>query len=135
MEQGDTASFVNYPTNQPGVTYSRQIDKIYKFWYDIFVVSDEASSRANLWIIHVSIAEHLPETILDIGLSKSHDSVWLLFDFQCSFIFLPSSIKVTNIYNSCSNTAQFAAIEALSVGKDDAQPMKVGVRKVAIIVF
>ena len=96
--------------------------------YDIFVVSDEVYSELTYVDQHVSIAEYLPEqTILINGLSKSH----AMTGWRIGFIFAPESLTAQLIKShqylvtAAATMAQFAAIEALSAGKDDAQPMKV----------
>ena len=133
LEQGDKlkAVLLNYPTNPTGVTYSRQqiedIAEVLKK-YDIFVVSDEVYSELTYVDQHVSIAEYLPEqTILINGLSKSH----AMTGWRIGFIFAPESLTAQLIKShqylvtAAATMAQIAAIEALSAGKDDAQPMKV----------
>ena len=120
-----------YPSNPTGVTYSRQQIKdlaevLKKF--DIFVVSDEVYSELTYVDQHVSIAEYLPEqTILINGLSKSH----AMTGWRIGLIFAPAVLTAQLIKShqylvtAAATMAQFAAIEALSAGKDDAQPMKV----------
>lgn len=133
LEQGDKlkAVLLNYPTNPTGVTYSREqikalADVLKK--YDVFVVSDEVYSELTYSDEpHVSIAEYLPEqTILINGLSKSH----AMTGWRIGMIFAPANFTAQLIKShqylvtSAATMAQFAAIEALSVGKDDALPMK-----------
>lgn len=96
--------------------------------YDIFVVSDEVYSELTYVDQHVSIAEYLPEqTILINGLSKSH----AMTGWRIGLIFAPAVLTAQLIKShqylvtAAATMAQFAAIEALSAGKDDAQPMKV----------
>ena len=133
LEQGDKlkAVLINYPTNPTGVTYSREqikalADVLKK--YEVFVVSDEVYSELTYSDEpHVSIAEYLPEqTILINGLSKSH----AMTGWRIGMIFAPANFTAQLIKShqylvtSAATMAQFAAIEALSVGKDDALPMK-----------
>lgn len=133
LEQGDKlkAVLLNYPTNPTGLTYSREqikalADVLKK--YDVFVVSDEVYSELTYSDEpHVSIAEYLPEqTILINGLSKSH----AMTGWRIGMIFAPANFTAQLIKShqylvtSAATMAQFAAIEALSVGKDDALPMK-----------
>lgn len=133
LEQGDKlkAVLINYPTNPTGVTYSREqikalADVLKK--YDVFVVSDEVYSELTYSDEpHVSIAEYLPEqTILINGLSKSH----AMTGWRIGMIFAPANFTAQLIKShqylvtAAATMAQFAAIEALSVGKDDALPMK-----------
>lgn len=134
LEQGDNlkAVLLNYPTNPTGVTYSREqikdlADVLKK--YDVFVISDEVYSELTYNDeSHVSIAEYLPEqTILINGLSKSHAMTgWRIGLIFASAIFTAQLIKSHQyLVTAAATMAQFAAIEALSVGKDDALPMKV----------
>ena len=133
LEQGDKlkAVLLNYPTNPTGVTYSREqikalADVLKK--YDVFVVSDEVYSELTYSDEpHVSIAEYLPEqTILINGLSKSH----AMTGWRIGMIFAPVNFTAQLIKShqylvtAAATMAQFAAIEALSVGTDDALPMK-----------
>ena len=130
LAQGDKlkAVLLNYPT---GVTYSREQIKAFADVlkkYDIFVVSDEVYSELTYnEEPHVSIAEYLPEqTILINGLSKSH----AMTGWRIGLIFAPAVLVAQLIKShqylvtAAATMAQFAAIEALSVGKDDALPMK-----------
>lgn len=134
LEQGDKlkAVLLNYPTNPTGVTYSREqikalADVLTK--YDVFVISDEVYSELTYNDeLHVSIAEYLPEqTILINGLSKSH----AMTGWRIGMIFAPANFTAQLIKShqylvtATATMAQFAAIEALSAGKDDALPMKV----------
>ena len=134
LEQGDNlkAVLLNYPTNPTGVTYSREqikdlADVLKK--YEVFVISDEVYSELTYNDeSHVSIAEYLPEqTILINGLSKSHAMTgWRIGLIFAPAIFTAQLIKSHQyLVTAAATMAQFAAIEALSVGKDDALPMKV----------
>ena len=133
LEQGDSlkAVLLNYPTNPTGVTYSREqikalADVLRK--YDVFVISDEVYSELTYTDEpHVSIAEYLPEqTILINGLSKSHAVTgWRIGLIFAPAVFTAQLIKSHQYLVTAATTmAQFAAIEALSAGKDDALPMK-----------
>lgn len=133
LEQGDKlkAVILNYPANPTGITYSREqiadlADVLKK--YDVFVVCDEVYSELTyIEQPHVSIAEFLPEqTIVINGLSKSH----AMTGWRLGFTFAPAAftaqlIKSHQYLVTAANTmAQFAGVEALTVGKDDAEPMK-----------
>jgi aminotransferase len=133
LEQGDKlkAVLLNYPTNPTGVTYSREqikalADVLKK--YEIFVVSDEVYSELTYSEEpHVSIADYLPEqTILINGLSKSH----AMTGWRIGLIFAPAILTAQLIKShqylvtAASTISQFGALEALSVGKNDALPMK-----------
>jgi len=133
LEQGDKlkAVLLNYPTNPTGVTYSRKqikelADVLKK--YDVFVISDEVYAELTYSNeTHVSIAEYLPEqTILINGLSKSHAMTgWRIGLIFAPAVFTAQLIKSHQyLVTAAATMAQFAAIEALSVGKDDALPMK-----------
>ncbi|WP_423216892.1 pyridoxal phosphate-dependent aminotransferase [Streptococcus equinus] len=133
LEQGDKlkAVLLNYPTNPTGVTYSRKqikelADVLKK--YDVFVISDEVYAELTYSNeLHVSIAEYLPEqTILINGLSKSHAMTgWRIGLIFAPAVFTAQLIKSHQyLVTAAATMAQFAAIEALSVGKDDALPMK-----------
>lgn len=125
------AVILNYPTNPTGVTYSRQqikelADILQK--YDIFVISDEVYAELTYTgEPHVSIAEYLPDqTILISGLSKSH----AMTGWRLGLIFAPAVLTAQLIKShqylvtAATTSVQFAAIEALTNGKDDALPMK-----------
>ena len=133
LEQGDKlkAVILNYPANPTGVTYSRaQMEALATVLskYEVFVVCDEVYSELTYTEQgHVSLAEYLPEqTIVINGLSKSH----AMTGWRLGFIFAPAAftaqlIKSHQYLVTAANTmAQYAAIEALTAGKDDAQPMK-----------
>ena len=121
---------LNYPSNPTGVTYNRAeikalSDVIKK--YPVFVISDEIYSELNYTDEkHVSIAEFAREqTIVLNGLSKSH----AMTGYRIGFIFadasLTSQIIKTHQYfvTAATTVSQFAAIEALTNGKDDAAIM------------
>lgn len=133
LEQGNQlkAVILNYPANPTGVTYSREqmtalADVLKK--YDVFVVCDEVYSELTYTDQpHVSIAEFLPEqTIVINGLSKSH----AMTGWRLGFTFAPAAftaqlIKSHQYLVTAANTmVQFAGVEALTAGKDDAEPMK-----------
>lgn len=133
LEQGNQlkAVILNYPANPTGVTYSREqmaalADVLKK--YDVFVVCDEVYSELTYTEQpHVSIAEFLPDqTIVINGLSKSH----AMTGWRLGFTFAPAAftaqlIKSHQYLVTAANTmAQFAGVEALTAGKDDAEPMK-----------
>ena len=133
LAQGDKlkAVILNYPANPTGVTYSRaQMEALAAVLskYEVFVVCDEVYSELTYTEQgHVSLAEYLPEqTIVINGLSKSH----AMTGWRLGFIFAPAAFTAQLINShqylvTAANTmAQYAAIEALTAGKDDAQPMK-----------
>lgn len=133
LEQGNKlkAVILNYPANPTGVAYSREqiaalADVLKK--YDIFVVCDEVYSELTYTKqSHVSIAEFLPnQTIVINGLSKSHAMTgWRLGFIFAPAVFTAQLIKSHQYLVTAANTmAQFAGVEALRAGKDDAEPMK-----------
>ena len=133
LAQGDKlkAVILNYPANPTGVTYSRgQIEALAAVLskYEVFVVCDEVYSELTYTDQgHISLAEYLPEqTIVINGLSKSHAMTgWRLGFIFAPAVFTAQLIKSHQYLVTAANTmAQYAAIEALTAGKDDAQPMK-----------
>ena len=121
---------LNYPSNPTGVTYNRAeikalADVIKK--YPVVVISDEIYSELNYTgEKHVSIAEFArDQTIVLNGLSKSH----AMTGYRIGFIFADASltqliIKTHQYFVTAATTvSQFAAIEALKNGKDDAAIM------------
>ena len=125
------AVILNYPANPTGVTYNREqikaLAEVLKK-HEVFVIADEVYSELNYTDQpHVSIAEYTPEqTIVLNGLSKSH----AMTGWRIGLIFaareLVAQIIKTHQYlvTSASTQSQFAAIEALKNGADDALPMK-----------
>lgn len=133
LEQGDKlkAVLLNYPTNPTGVTYSREQIKDFAEVlkkYPVFVVSDEVYSELTYTEEpHVSIGEYLPDQAIVInGLSKSH----AMTGWRIGLIFAPAVLTAQLIKShqylvtAATTNAQYAAIEALTAGKDDALPMK-----------
>ena len=133
IEQGDKlkAVILNYPANPTGITYSREqlealTDVLRK--YEIFVVCDEVYSELTYTgENHVSLGTMLRDQAIIInGLSKSH----AMTGWRLGFIFAPANftaqlIKSHQYLVTAANTmAQHAAVEALTAGKNDAEPMK-----------
>lgn len=126
------AIILNYPSNPTGVTYSReQIKEFAEVLkkYEVFVISDEIYSELNYTgEEHVSIAEFIPEqTIVINGLSKSHAMTGWRIGFILATEAITAQLIKTHQYlvTAATTNAQFAAIEALTAGKNDAYPMKV----------
>lgn len=124
------AIILNYPNNPTGVTYTREeikaLAEVLKR-HGLFIISDEIYSELTYDTEHVSIAEYLREqTILINGLSKSH----AMTGWRIGFIFAPKEltaqiIKVHQYLVTCATSiSQKAALAALTVGIDDALPMK-----------
>ena len=133
LEQGDKlkAVILNYPANPTGITYSReQLEALAAVLrkYEIFVVCDEVYSELiYTGENHVSLGTMLRDQAIIInGLSKSH----AMTGWRLGFIFAPANftaqlIKSHQYLVTAANTmAQHAAVEALTAGKDDAEPMK-----------
>lgn len=119
-----------YPSNPTGVSQTEyELKEIASFLEgrDIFILADEIYSELTFETAHTSIASFLKEkTIVINGLSKSHS----MTGWRIGFLFAPENItkhilKVHQYNVSCANSiAQKAAYEALTVGIDDALPMK-----------
>ena len=133
LEQGDElkAVILNYPANPTGITYSReQLEDLAAVLrkYEIFVVCDEVYSELTYTgENHVSLGTMLRnQAIIINGLSKSH----AMTGWRLGFIFAPANftaqlIKSHQYLVTAANTmAQHAAVEALTAGKNDAEPMK-----------
>ncbi|MCM3441748.1 aminotransferase A [Metabacillus halosaccharovorans] len=119
-----------YPSNPTGVTLTdvelREIADLVR-GKDIFVLSDEIYSELVYEGSHHSIAKHIWEqTIVINGLSKSHS----MTGWRVGFVFAPEAIakhllKVHQYNVSCATSiSQKAALEALTIGMDDANAMK-----------
>ncbi|WP_438433589.1 aminotransferase A [Gorillibacterium sp. sgz500922] len=101
---------------------------------DIFVISDEIYSELVYDGAHRSIALEpgmREKTIVINGLSKSHS----MTGWRIGFTFAPAEItrhliKVHQYHVTCtSSISQYAALEALTGGPDDALPMREEYRK------
>ena len=119
-----------YPSNPTGVSLREDelraiadllIEK------DIFILADEIYSELVYDQPHVSIASYLrDQTIVINGLSKSH----AMTGWRIGFLFAPENInkhilKVHQYNVTCATSiAQMAALEALTIGINDALPMK-----------
>jgi aminotransferase len=119
-----------YPSNPTGVSLSeselREIAQLVKN-KNIFILADEIYSELVYDNEHKSIASFLREkTIVINGLSKSHSMTGWRIGFLFAPEFLTKHILKVHQYNvSCANSiAQKAAFEALTVGINDALPMK-----------
>ncbi|VMV87472.1 aspartate aminotransferase [Streptococcus pneumoniae] len=133
LEQGDKlkAVILNYPANPTGITYSReQLEALAAVLrkYEVFVVCDEVYSELTYTgESHVSLGTMLRDQAIIInGLSKSH----AMTGWRLGLIFAPATftaqlIKSHQYLVTAANTmAQHAAVEALTAGKNDAEPMK-----------
>ncbi|KEQ49052.1 pyridoxal phosphate-dependent aminotransferase [Streptococcus mitis] len=133
LEQGDKlkAVILNYPANPTGITYSReQLEALAAVLrkYEIFVVCDEVYSELTYTgEAHVSLGTMLRDQAIIInGLSKSHAMTgWRLGLIFAPVAFTAQLIKSHQYLVTAANTmAQHAAVEALTAGKNDAEPMK-----------
>ena len=133
LEQGDKlkAVILNYPANPTGITYSReQLEDLAAVLrkYEIFVVCDEVYSELTYTgEAHVSLGTMLRDQAIIInGLSKSHAMTgWRLGLIFAPTVFTAQLIKSHQYLVTAANTmAQHAAVEALTTGKNDAEPMK-----------
>jgi aminotransferase len=119
-----------YPSNPTGVSLTKEeLSDIAELLKDkeIFVLADEIYSELVFDHTHFSIGTILKEkTIVINGLSKSHS----MTGWRIGMIFAPSSItehilKVHQYNVSCaSSVSQMAALEALTVGINDAVEMR-----------
>lgn len=121
-----------YPSNPTGRVLSlREMEDLAKLLADknVFVVSDEIYSELVYEAPHVSIAA-MPgmreRTIVINGLSKSHSMTGWRVGFTLAPAYLARHMLKVHQYNvTCaSSISQYAAIEALTSGIDDAEPMK-----------
>jgi aminotransferase len=125
------------PSNPTGSMLSKEeIIKIADVVRDkkIFIVSDEIYSELTYDNQHFSIAS-VPgmreKTIVVNGLAKSHSMTGWRIGFTFAPSYLSSEMLKVHLYNSvCASTvSQYAAIEALTKGKDDPVEMVVEYRK------
>ena len=132
-EQGNRvkAVILNYPANPTGVTYSKEqmqeLARVLKK-YEIFVVCDEVYSELTYTgRPHVSLGSYLRDQAIIInGLSKSHAMTGWRLGFMLAPAPLTAQLIKSHQYlvTAAGTMNQYAAIEALTVGKDDAEPMK-----------
>jgi aminotransferase len=125
------------PSNPTGVVQDeaslREIAEILKE-RDIFVISDEIYSELIYEGKHASIAAipHMRDkTIVINGLSKSHSMTgWRIgFTFAPEYI-TKQMVKVHQYNAACaSSISQYAALEALTAGIDDAEAMRTEYKK------
>lgn len=123
------AVVLNYPSNPTGVTYSKkQVEELAKVIRerDLWVISDEIYAELTYAKKHYSIARALPErTILITGLSKSH----AMTGWRIGYIFAPQDFvnqvvkSHQNFVTSPTTNSQFAALEAMTNGKNDSKVM------------
>lgn len=121
-----------YPSNPTGcVLTTAELEELAEVLKerDVFVLSDEIYSELVYEQKHASIAS-IPEmrekTIVINGLSKSHSMTGWRIGFAFAPEYLIRQMLKVHQYNvTCANSiAQYAAIEALTVGIDDALAMR-----------
>lgn len=123
---------IPYPSNPTGAVLTEAelagIAEVIANW-PIYVLSDEVYSELIYSGRHHSIARQAnmrQRTIVINGLSKSH----AMTGWRIGFTFAPKEItaqmlKVHQYLTSCaSSISQYAAVEALNWGRDDALPMR-----------
>lgn len=130
------AIILNYPTNPTGVTWNREevkaIADTLKKYPNIFAISDEIYSELVYEGSHISLGEYLfDQTIVINGLSKSHAMTGWRLGFTLAPKTITDQIKKVhqNLVTSASSITQFAGIEALKNGMDDAVPMRLEYQK------
>lgn len=120
------------PSNPTGVAYSQAnyaalADVLRE--KDIYVIADELYSELHFEGVHPSFSTYpgmRAKTIVIQGLSKSHS----MTGWRIGFTFAPAVItaemvKVLQYSVTCASTiSQYAALEALEHGQDDAAPMR-----------
>ena len=123
---------IPYPSNPTGCILNREsLKEIVDLLQDkkIFVLSDEIYSELVYEEQHISIASFpmmRDKTIIINGLSKSHSMTGWRVGFTFAPSFLTRQMVKVHQYNvTCaSSISQFAAIEALTEGFRDAEPMR-----------
>ncbi|WP_282941547.1 aminotransferase A [Paenibacillus sp. RC67] len=121
-----------YPSNPTGrVLNAQELTDIARLLEDksIFVISDEIYSELIYDQPHVSLASFpsmREKTIVINGLSKSHSMTGWRIGFTFAPEYLSQHMVKVHQYNvTCaSSISQYAALEALTNGVDDALPMK-----------
>lgn len=137
LNERTKAVILGYPSNPTGrVMNAVELQNVAKLLAarEVFVISDEIYSELIYDAPHASIASQSgmrERTIIINGLSKSHS----MTGWRIGFTLAPASltqhmVKVHQYNVTCaSSISQYAAIEALTEGFDDALPMKEAYRK------
>lgn len=121
-----------YPSNPTGqVLTEKEIADLAELLADreLFILSDEIYSELVYGVRHRSIAtvgKLRDKTIVINGLSKSHAMTGWRVGFTMAPAYLTEHMVKVHQYNvTCaSSVSQYAALEALTVGIDDALPMR-----------
>lgn len=126
---------LNYPTNPTGVTYTKDqlktLAAVLKK-YGVWALCDEVYAELTYNHPHVSLAEFLPEqTIVVYGLSKSHAMTgWRVGFILAPQAFVDQAVKAHQyMITSTPAFIQYASLEAMENGKDDAAKMLVEYKK------
>jgi aminotransferase len=123
------AIVLNYPNNPTGVTYNHdelaglaEVIKQNQLW----VISDEVYAELSYSEPHESLANFIPDQVIVInGLSKSH----AMTGWRVGFLLAPTAVVdeviKTHQYMVTAPTTivQYAALEAVTNGKEDSQVM------------
>ncbi|MEH7882974.1 aminotransferase A [Bacillus sp. JJ1609] len=119
-----------YPSNPTGVSLNEtELNEIAQLVKDkeIFILADEIYSELVYEQQHVSIAQFIKDkTIVINGLSKSHSMTGWRIGMLFAPEYLAKHILKVHQYNvTCATSiSQMAALEALTNGINDAEPMK-----------
>nr|WP_201305367.1 aminotransferase A [Paenibacillus puerhi] len=121
-----------YPSNPTGrILSAREQDELGELLADrgIFVISDEIYSELIYDGAHrsfASVAGMREKTVVINGLSKSHAMTGWRIGYTLAPAYLSRHMVKVHQYNvTCaSSISQYAAVEALTVGIDDALPMR-----------
>lgn len=130
--QGDKvvkALVLNYPNNPTGVTYNHEelagLAKVIAK-YQLWVVSDEVYAELSYSEPHESLANFIPEQVIVVnGLSKSH----AMTGWRVGFLLAPKTVTDEIIKShqymvtAPVTLVQYAALEAMTNGKEDSQVM------------
>lgn len=131
LDKEPKAIILNYPNNPTGVTWAEKdvkaIASTLSQYPGILAISDEIYSELVYDQTHTSLGEHLrSQTIVINGLSKSH----AMTGWRLGLIFAPKHLTSELVkahqalVTSASSITQYAGIEALTNGINDAIPMK-----------
>ncbi|KQX64706.1 MULTISPECIES: aminotransferase A [unclassified Paenibacillus] len=121
-----------YPSNPTGqVLTEQELTDLAQLLEDreLFILSDEIYSELVYGVRHQSIAtmgKLREKTIVINGLSKSHAMTGWRVGFTLAPAYITEHMVKVHQYNvTCaSSVSQYAALEALTVGVDDALPMR-----------
>lgn len=130
-ERNIKALVLVYPSNPTGVTYSRtQLQELAKIIKEsgMWVLCDEIYAELTYSAeTHTSLAEFLPEQVILVsGLSKSHAMTgWRIGFLFGPHDFIEQAIKTHQyLVTAPTSNVQFAALEAVTHGQSDSEPMK-----------